>query len=427
VSFLAALLLLAAREQDDSTKQARESIRTDDLKDHVRVLAGDDYEGRNAGMEGSEKAAAYVESKFKEYGLSPAVGGGYRQTFSFLVRNDGERRTTVFRKQAETCNVIGEIRGREKPEEFVVVGAHYDHVGKRGQWNPGRRNQKKIKDDEVWNGADDNASGVAGLLELAQAFSALKPRRTVVFVAFGAEEHGLKGSEWYRFHPARPLENTGLMANLDMIGRAPAAGVQIHGTGTAAGLRAMVQKAVAENELQAQLFDFGDIREPDSDHLWFYGAGIPTLFFFSGLHEDYHEPTDHIEKLDFASMEKTTRTAFRVVWSAAEAPEKLAFEAGRRLGIVEFGPLDETSTTQHLKLPKGQGALWVMDVRAGSPAAAAKFQPFDFLVEFNGKPLPQVDPRRVLNRLIDEAPAGQTIPVVVIRKGKREELKLQFP
>lgn len=421
---LAALLLLAAG-QDDLSGRARETITAADLQEHVKALAADELEGRNSGTDGGEKAAAYIEARFQEYKLKPVGTSEYRQKFRFPVRNDGERRTTLMPREAEAANLLGLIEGREKPEEVVILGAHYDHVGRKGQWNPGRRNLKKTQGDEIWNGADDNASGVAGLLELAQAFSTLQPRRSVLFVAFAAEEHVLKGSEWYRRHPVLPIRKTALMINLDMIGRESESGVLIHGVGTSEPLRPLVERAVKENDLKAKLFDFGDVREPDSDHVWFFEASVPTLFFFTGLHEDYHEPTDHADKLNLPSMERIVRAVFRIAWEAAEAPAPFAFRAPRKLGIFEIGGITERSAEQ-LKLPKGHGGIWIMDVTEGSPAAAGGLRKFDVLLEFNGTPLPLHDTRKALHRLIDDAPVGRPLPVVVFREGRRSELKIEF-
>ncbi|MBI2900991.1 MAG: M20/M25/M40 family metallo-hydrolase [Planctomycetes bacterium] len=416
-----AFLFIFSAAQDDAAK-ARESIRADDLKAHVQALASDEMGGRNAGTPEGEKAAQYVAERFKEYGLRPLADGTYLQPFDFAVRNDGERKTTLLARRGRTANVVGILPGGD---EAVVVGAHYDHCGKRGQWNPGRRNKKKEQGgDDVWNGADDNASGTAALLELAQAFSALKPRRTIVFVAFGAEEHGLLGSEWYSRNPAAALDRTVLMVNLDMIGRDAEGGAGIHGAGTAEGLRARVEEAAKESELAVRVFDFGDIREPDSDHMWFFMAGVPSLLFFNGLHEDYHESTDHADKLNYGSMEKISRTAFRVLLASSEAADRPAFRPARRLGIVDT-PIGERDA-ENLRLPKGAGALFVLDVLEGSAAASAGLQKEDFILAFNGTALPLHDPRRELHRLVDAAPAGKELPMVVFRANKRMELKVEF-
>jgi len=213
-------------------------------------------------------------------------------------------------ERVEVPNVVGMLVGREYPQEYVVIGAHFDHVGvvsARGK-----------EQDTIYNGADDNASGTAGLMLIARALSQLPkpPRRSILFVAFSGEEKGLLGSRAFVRKPPFPLENCIAMLNLDMIGRnhpdSLSVGVR------PAGLRELIER---ENRRLRHPFVLGQRAEEffgRSDHASFAEVGIPVAFFFTGLHEDYHRPSDHAEKLDYGKLSRVALLAARVAWQLAE-------------------------------------------------------------------------------------------------------------
>ena len=206
----------------------------------------------------------------------------------------------------EQRNVMGIIPGQELPNEWVVIGAHYDHVGTRAGTG-----------DTIFNGADDNASGTAGLLALAKAFrqSPIPPQRSIVFQAYAAEEHGLYGSEaWLRSRPSHV--DLMLMLNLDMIGRNPRKPIRILGDGYATELTPLVVRALAETGVNGEPrgLDYAD----NSDHHNFHKRKIPSLFFFTGQHEDYHQVTDHADKLSYTRMMAIVRSAHHIVDAVAQ-------------------------------------------------------------------------------------------------------------
>lgn len=216
-------------------------------------------------------------------------------------------------------NVVGIIRGSEIPDEYVVVGAHYDHVGVE-------RGGKKA--DSIYNGADDNASGVAGLLMTASALAAAehKPKRSVLFIAFSGEERGLFGSEAYVVRPLLPLDKCVAMINMDMIGRCESNKLSIGGSTRCPDLAAL---NITENKQSMRPFELAyDIEQYffRSDQANFAKHKIPVIFYFTGEHVDYHQVGDEIQKINFRSLTDIARIAAGVVWQAANRPRTTFIE-----------------------------------------------------------------------------------------------------
>lgn len=208
-------------------------------------------------------------------------------------------------------------------DETLIIGAHYDHVGMGGAGSlaPWTR--------AVHNGADDNASGVAALLEIARRLASQPepPRRRIVFVAFTAEEIGLLGSQHYVREPRYPLSQTVAMLNLDMVGRLGDRAMTVQGLDTAEEFNAWFEEAAAKNKLEFKRKRGGN---GPSDHASFYGHDIPVMHFFSGLHRDYHRPTDDIEKIDLAGMLQISNVVIDLAVKIANAEERPTFQGRRR-------------------------------------------------------------------------------------------------
>lgn len=220
-------------------------------------------------------------------------------------------KTSTIVTEKFTKNVIGYIEGTDEQlkDELIIVGAHYDHIGHKRNVEAGT--------DSIFNGADDNASGTSGMLAIAKAFSGMKtkPRRSVLFVAFAGEEKGLLGSKYYVNCPLFPLEKTVAMINLDMIGRNSEDSVEIIGARQSPDLFGIVEeenKKVGLNLIASKESVLGG-----SDHVSFYRKNIPVLFFFAGVHDDYHSVTDHAELINFNKVAKVSRLVFRTVWKIA--------------------------------------------------------------------------------------------------------------
>jgi hypothetical protein len=285
-------------------------------------------------------------------------------------------------------NVAAYLPG--KSDEYVIVGAHYDHLGLGGEFSLAPN-----QTGTVHPGADDNASGTAGVIELARWFSKQqKQKRGILFLAFTGEEEGLLGSAWWAAHPELPLEKAVAMINMDMIGRVRGGKLYIGGTGTGSTFRDMVQHLVSQHtDLKV---DYSEGPEAgSSDHTSFIAKKVPSLFFFSGLHTDYHKPSDTWDKIDAPD-------AAKVLALVAEVTDELRDEAGRPQfqkpaapaghGGGDPGPVSSGGGYGPWfgSVPDfGEGVTGVKfaDVSAGSPAAKAGLKGGDVMVEFDGKPI----------------------------------------
>jgi hypothetical protein len=410
------------------TQKALDSIREADLKKHAEFLCADALEGRNAGCPGSVKAGEYIADHFKACGLKPCGDAGtWFQNFEFPVRYFDPRTKPAKQEMAKTRNVVGILEGSDPKlkGETVIVGAHYDHVGMLGQSDAGRDTSRGDREDRIWNGADDNGSGTVTLMELAEAFkeSGVKPKRTILFIAFSAEEHGLFGSYWYADHPIFPLDKTSLMINLDMVGRNDEKAVGTHGVGTAKNgeLRKVVEEAVKQTSLNANLLDVGDIKKEDSDHYPFYKKEVPAMFFFTDLHADYHQRCDTPDKLAYGNMTKIGRATFLILVDAAVRKERFVFNGPKSLGVKVQGDLSNADA-KAAKLADDQGGVVIGDVTPKSVAEAAGIKKGDVILEFNGVKMPRRNPRATLDAELAKV-AEKPVKIVLLRNGGRVETK----
>lgn len=362
-----------ARAAGTTVGTATSSISAGDLRRHVEVLADDMLEGREAGSRGGHAAAHYLGREFQKHRLAGgAAPRSYYQTFGNQYRN-----------------ILGLLEGSDPKlkRELIVVSAHYDHVGY------GNAQNSFGPTGFIHNGADDNASGAAAIVELVEAFSQLEPRpaRSILFALWDGEEKGLLGSEHWVAHPTWPLAQVRAMLNLDMVGRLRQEKIELYGGRTSAGLRRLVSTNNAAANL---LFDFSWTMREDSDHFSFYKRGVPVLMFHTGLHGDYHRPSDDVEKLDFTGMQRLTQMLFGLVRQLADEPRLAPFRSaarsesasvqqwrerplpplGGRLGVT-WNPADERAAR----------GLRVTRVTAGSAAARAGVRPGDRIVHFAGR------------------------------------------
>lgn len=220
-----------------------------------------------------------------------------------------------------TQNVIGFLEGSdpELKNEYVVIGAHMDHVG-FGEY--GAMDKDNI--GHIHNGADDNASGTSAIIEMAKAFSKVKPKRSMVFIAFNAEENGLLGARYYVYHqPVKPIENTIAMLNFDMVGRNEPELLWVGGAFFGEDLIKIAETANAHTGFEL-LYNMG-LLSGASDHAYFLRKKIPALFFFSGLHDDYHTPSDDIDKINFDKLKRVTQLGYLTGWIVANSDGKPAW------------------------------------------------------------------------------------------------------
>ncbi|MBI1723117.1 MAG: M20/M25/M40 family metallo-hydrolase [Gemmatimonadetes bacterium] len=312
---------LAARARAVAQQPA---ITPEMLARHIHVLAHDSMRGRATPSPELEKAAAYVEEVFRGAGLGPAGdGGAYQQRFPL--------RPSAASGDPSAPNVVGLLGGRDPVlrGEYVVVVAHMDHLG------IGRSE----RGDSIRNGADDNASGTAGVLALAAAFGrqVTRPRRSILFLVVSGEERGMLGSRYFVAHPTVPFERIVGLVNLDMISRNRPDSVFLNGWGKST-ISGLVRRLAAEHP-ELGLGVGPDVQDrpqtpADSDHWPFQRRGVPYIFFYTGEHGDYHGPTDHAERTDPDKASRVTRLAFYTVWEMAESTERPQWGAeARRLNV----------------------------------------------------------------------------------------------
>jgi hypothetical protein len=359
---------LPAAERNLSYSAALDSITVPDLDRHLGYLAHEGLEGREAGSRGGQLAGDYLASELQRVGLAPAGDQkGYIQAFPPNFRN-----------------LLGIAEGADPvlKREVILVCAHYDHVGygtartSRGPWG------------YVHPGADDNASGTAGLVELAEALMLLgeRPKRTVLFVLTDAEEKGLLGMRYWFAHPTLPLDRVVFGLDLDMVGRVRNDTLNIYGSRTAAGLRRLVSE---QNEPGLRL-EFPWLMKGNGDHWVFFEHSIPVLLFNSGEHEDYHRPSDRVEKLNKEGERRVMRLAFSLVYELAQRPKTLAFrEASRHETPETEKALREAPVHIVDRLgvecdPLGAAPV-VAAVTPGTPADAAGLLPRDRILRMAGR------------------------------------------
>ncbi len=378
---LVAIQLLAAcgRAHADGYDRAAQleaavaTITVDELREHTGLLADDTLEGREAGKRGGIAAARYIENQLKAAGLQPAGdNGGYLQRF-----NPGYQ------------NVIAMLPGTDPAlrGEHILIGAHYDHVG-YGTW----RNSNGPT-GYIHNGADDNASGVAALLELVDALhrTQWQPRRSILIAFWDGEEINLLGSRHWVRQPTVPLESVRLAVNVDMVGRMCEGRLEVGGAHTGAGLRQLLSTP----SLPADMWiDFSWEYKENSDHWPLFLAGVPSILMHTGLHDDYHTPRDDVEKLNLPGIRLASAYILETVCRAADAETLPAFRPASRTEN------ESTPRQRQAALPPAEprlGLTWdwadeevagprmtIATIARGSAAEAAGLQVGDRIVAVDG-------------------------------------------
>ena len=345
------------------------------------------------------------------------------KTFSFTLPDTLKAVTDVIQNRVTTRNVVALLKGSDPSlqDQLLVIGAHFDHLGMGG---PG--STSRVPDTvAVHPGADDNASGVSAMLELAGKLSANRDslKRSILFVAFSAEEMGLLGSKHFvdssRFFDAK---NVTAMLNLDMVGRLNNKNnLEIGGTGTSAQTEEIISSIPKDSTFT---LSFSPAGYGPSDHASFYGRDIPVFFFTTGAHTDYHTPGDVASKIDYTGMVAVTRFIYRLAMKVDDYPEKLTFR--------ESGPKQQRSYRSRTKVTLGfmpdftsqdNNGLGVDFVSPDRPAANGGMKKGDVITAINGKPVNNI--QDYMYRL-SQLDFGQTISVEVRRNGKKEVLIIQL-
>ena len=323
--------------------------------------------------------------------------------------------TDVVRKEVPAYNVIGVLEGSDPvlKNEAIVIGAHYDHLGYGGEGS----GSLAPDSTSIHHGADDNASGTAGVLELARIFSAQRPRlkRTLIFIAFGGEEEGLLGSNYYVNHPLVPLTNTVAMVNMDMIGRMRDRKLSIGGVGTATEWRDAIAQANAPFELTMNEDGLGP-----SDHSSFYLKQIPVLFFFTGAHNDYHKPSDTFEKINYTDEARILALVTQIVRKTDDAEKRPTYVAVKSSSTPRAGGFRVFVGTIPNYADSSTGLL-IDGVRDDSPAAKAGIKPGDRVVKIGDREIKNVYD---YTYALGEMKAGQEYVFEVVRGSEKLSLKV---
>ncbi len=365
-------------KKSSSYFSALESIDTGELKQHVTFLADDKLEGRESGRRGGQEAGDQIAGIFKELGLAPAgQDGKYGQPFAPNFRN-----------------ILARLEGSDPAlkNQYIVVGAHYDHVGY------GAKGSSRGTIGLIHNGADDNASGTAAVLELAEAFTLLAepPKRSIIFAAWDAEEKGLLGAKHWTAHPTVPLESVRFVFNLDMVGRLRDDKLMIYASRSGYGLRRLMSH---QNDRLALTLDFSWNIKPNADHFAFFEKNIPVLMLHTGVHDDYHTERDDIELINSLGMRRVTRLLFGTMYDMANEDSVTGF---RRAACHESPNTLKERLARVAKLPDRLGIGWeeqaseqgnirLTRIVLGSPADKAGLRLGDRIVRFAGRDIKTTD------------------------------------
>ncbi|WP_417860407.1 M28 family metallopeptidase [Winogradskyella sediminis] len=297
------------------------SIQSEELKTHVFEISSDKYKGRMTGEEGHNLVCDYIRKQYMSYNINaPQSHSNYYQT---VPKNNFPDELN------DSQNVIAYIEGAEFPNEFVYITAHSDHEG--------------VKDGQIYNGADDNGSGTAAVLEIAEAFSQAvkegnRPKRSIVFLHVTAEEIGLYGSKFYTNHPIFPLDNAVATLNIDMIGRVDDRHkdnedyIYLIGSDRISTELHYITEQANTTFTNLQLdYKYNDENDANqyyyrSDHYNFALNDVPVIFFFNGEHQDYTKPTDTADKINYPLLAKRTKLIFSTAWYLANSKTRLKKE-----------------------------------------------------------------------------------------------------
>ena len=319
IPFLFAFFILKCNfSQNLNLNSFTKNINKNELKSLIYVYASDFFKGRETGKLGQKRAVKFISEYYESLKIKEAKGTeSYFQRMKLNISGD----------IVQTENVVAVIEGSEVPDEYIIISSHLDHEGE--------------KNGEIYNGADDNASGTIGVLKIAEAFqnavqSGHRPKRSVIFLHLTGEEKGLLGSKFYTDNPLYPLENTIVNLNIDMIGRIDPRHknnieryIYLIGTDLLSSELHKVSESTNNNTTKLFLdYKYNDIDQSEciyyrSDHFHFVKNNIPAIFYFNGIHEDYHKPTDTAEKIEYGLLKDRIKLIFFTAWELANRYDKI--------------------------------------------------------------------------------------------------------
>ena len=392
-------------------------ISDKDVLSHITFLASEEMRGREAGTAEEAAAANYIADLFRNYGLDPAGGDGtYFQEFTIntaVLNNPHASSSDTAGEKRLSKNVAGLLQGTVDSDEVIIVGAHYDHLGM------GSFGSLSSGEPRIHNGADDNASGTAGLLELAEYFSANRPETDMLFLAFSGEEMGLLGSQHYVENPTVKLGNAIAMINMDMVGRMNNGRLMIFGVATTDRWETILTEANTDS-LNLDLVPDGT---GASDHTSFYYKDIPVLHYFTDTHADYHRPSDDIEWINEEGQEQLLDHLVRVIERLDELDkEDLAFTEApgeQQRNVTMDGPTLGVLPDYGYD---GEG-FRITGVSEGNAADRAGLEGGDVIINIGGMDIADI---YEYMEALNELEVGQKTTVTVLRGGEELTFDLQL-
>jgi aminopeptidase YwaD len=374
-----------------------------------------------------DAAASLLASNETSLADSEAKSKGPRS--AFVVKDTTvDFKTDVIKVNGKSANVVGVLPGSDPvlATEYVIIGAHYDHLGLGGP-----ESLAANPEGQIHNGADDNASGTAGVLELARVLASEKGKfkRSLMFIAFSGEELGLLGSGAYTKNPIAPLGSTVAMLNMDMIGRLRNSSLFIGGMGTSPVWKPLIEKLNATSQPASDAgtgsgsrfqLSFGEDGFGPSDHQSFYVRDIPVLFFFTGTHDDYHKPSDTADKINAEGLKQVAEFVREIAISVANDPQRIAFTKVK----VEQRPTGRGFRVYLGTVPNysdQSDGMKLDGVRPGSPAEKAGLRAGDIIVKLSNTTIRNVYD---YTYALGELRAGAEVEVAIKRDGKEMVLKI---
>lgn len=391
----------------------KEGFASVTIKEDVTFLADDKLEGRQTGSDGEKAAADYIAQRFEALGLKAKGTNGYFQAFSFKPKTDPHQEVNYTVKDGDSTitgtNVIGFLDNQAS--NTIIIGAHYDHLGYGAEGSLYRGDAK-----EIHNGADDNASGIAVLLNLAGKLKTANKGNNYLFMAFSGEEMGLLGSNYFTKNPTIDLDAANYMLNMDMVGRLKQdSTLAVYGVGTSPILKQVVKANNSKFKIIEKESGVGP-----SDHTSFYNSDIPVLHFFTGQHEDYHKPGDDTEKLNFEGMETISSYIFDII-SDLDNNGKLPFRKTK----------NESEDVPRFKVGLGVIPDYLFDgigmridgVSEDKPAQKAGLQKGDIVIKLGDS---LVTDMMSYMRALSSFDKGDTTKVIVKRNDAEVEVNIKF-
>ncbi len=386
-----------------------QKIEEKNIQKHIQYLADDKLQGRQTGSEGERMAMNYIQNEFKKLKLAPMGDvSSFEQAFTFKGGTHGTG------AEGTAHNVVAFLDN--KADKTIIIGAHFDHLGLGENGSSLDANPQ----GKIHNGADDNASGVAGVLELARYFknNKVKENSNFLFICFSGEELGLFGSKYFTEKPTLELSNVNYMINMDMIGRLnpTTKSLSVSGSGTSPVWETLFKYANTTLAVKTDSAGIGP-----SDHTSFYLKNIPVLHFFTGSHSDYHKPSDDWDKINYAGEKEVLELVITIVNKLDDQP-KLAFLTTKNKSMSSSRSFKVTMGIMPSYTSDAVGLL-VDGVTEGKPAQKAGILTGDVITQIGDHPIKDM---QTYMQALGKFEKGQQVPVKILRNKEEKTVQVTF-